>query len=195
MIYTTNDLLNKYKDYSNPKTKINRLVSKGQLFSLAKGIYTDDKNLNALVVSSILSNPSYVSYEKALEYYGLIPERVYTITCATYTKHKDKKVSNHFGNFYYSDVAKAAYSYGIVMKQINNHTVYIATPEKALCDLLYKLPPVKSVVQLKKILFNNLRIDKNEFNKLNKEDIKYLSSIYHCTSIKYLNKLMESKYE
>ena len=50
----------------------------------------------------------------------------------------------------------------------------IATPEKALCDKLYTLSPIKNMKELENILFNDLRIDLDEFNKLNIEDIEQI---------------------
>ena len=44
-IFTTQALLEKYKDYSNPADKIKRETEKQNLISLKKGLYVDDKNL------------------------------------------------------------------------------------------------------------------------------------------------------
>jgi len=194
MFFTTQELVDKYSNYSNPKAKINRLLHKQQLFSLSKGVYTDNKELHPFCVASILNGPSYISFHKALEYYGLIPEAVYTITCATFNKRKDRTINNNFCNFKYSDVASQVFYYGVVTKEINGIKFYIATREKALCDLLYKLPPVISIKQMKQLLFENLRIDEDDFKELNKKDIQFLAKHYHCRNIYFLNKL-RSKYE
>ena len=40
------------------------------------------------VLANLIYGPSYVSYEYALTYYGLIPERVFEVTSATTQKNK-----------------------------------------------------------------------------------------------------------
>lgn len=44
MIYTTNQLLEKYSNYHNPRDKIKRLNQQGKIIRLIKGVYVDDKN-------------------------------------------------------------------------------------------------------------------------------------------------------
>lgn len=66
----------------------------------------------------------------------------------------------------------------------------IATPEKALCDLLYKKEPIYSVKQLKELLFNDLRIDEDEFNKLNKEEIISFCDYYKKKNLNFLKKML-----
>lgn len=86
------------------------------------------------------------------------------------------------------------------MKRIGRHRdiswredVYayqIATPEKALCDKLYTMPPVRNKKDLQKLLFDDLRIDEVKFSELNREDLLGLSDLYHCTNTKILGKLL-----
>jgi predicted transcriptional regulator of viral defense system len=63
------------------------MVKNGDLISLKRGIYVFSEKyrtspLNYISIANILHKPSYVSFEYALSYHGLIPERVYTITTA-----------------------------------------------------------------------------------------------------------------
>ena len=66
----------------------------------------------------------------------------------------------------------------------------IATPEKALCDKLYTISPIKNMKDLENVLFNDLRIDLDEFNKLNIEDIEQISNSYHSQNVELLYKYM-----
>ena len=49
----------------------------------------------------------------------------------------------------------------------NNISYKIASKEKAICDLLYSKYPVRSISDLKTLLFEDLRIDEDEFQTLN----------------------------
>ena len=66
----------------------------------------------------------------------------------------------------------------------------MATKEKALCDKLYILSPVKNIEQIKNLLLYDLRIDKEELEKLNMDIIKRLSEVYHSTNVSYLYKFL-----
>lgn len=46
MIITTQQLKEKYKEYANPNTKINRDVKKGTLIPLIKGLYETNPNIH-----------------------------------------------------------------------------------------------------------------------------------------------------
>lgn len=92
MIYTTNQLLEKYSNYRNPRDKIKRLNQQGKIIRLIKGVYVDDKNENPFVLATSVYSPSYISFESALSYHGLIPERVYRVTCATCGRGKKQDI-------------------------------------------------------------------------------------------------------
>ena len=122
--------------------------------------------------------------------YGLIPEAVYLYTSATFDKRKMKELENYFGRFTYRDVPVDAYPFGIVIKDENGYVYQMASPEKALCDKLYTMPPVTSQKEIEKMLFEVLRIDKTEFAKLDNESIIQIGDKYHCNNVKYLMKYL-----
>ena len=66
----------------------------------------------------------------------------------------------------------------------------IATPEKALCDLLYKKEPVYSIKQLKVLLFDNLRIDESLFDSLDKESIISICDDYKKRNLRILKTML-----
>ena len=188
MIVTVEQLKEKYNNYSNVLTKINREVKKGILYPLVKGIYETNPNIEGIKLAQFIYGPSYISFDYALSYYGLIPETAYNYTCATYNKRKTKIYTNYFGTYIYCDVPKRVFSLGIEIKNDGDYSYQIATPEKALCDKLYITKPVKNMNELKMLLFQNLRIDEFEFNKLNKKELIELSLLYNSTNLNFLAK-------
>ena len=187
----TNDMA-KYKlnNYSNKNNKISREIKKGKLFKIITGLYETDQNTPGYLLASSIYGPSYISFDFALSYYGLIPERVSTITCATFNKKKRKQYNTKFGVFTYKDVPSSAYPEEILLKQENNYSYQIATKEKALCDKLYSLKPLKNISNLENMLFNDLRIDIDEFKKINIKKIEKLSNLYHSTNVTLLLKYL-----
>ena len=124
--------------------------------------------------------------EYALSYYGMIPETVYTITCATFEKKKKKKYETIFGTFTYRDVPAAAFPLGLRLIREGEYFYRIAEPEKALCDQLYTMQPVKNVKELASLLAEDLRIEESELRKLSLEKIRFLSERYHANNIRKL---------
>lgn len=105
-------------------------------------------------------------------------------------KKKKKHFNTPFGTFTYRDIPILAYPEEIILKEENNYSYQIASREKALCDKLYTLKPLKNYSNLEKMLFSDLRIDSEDFNKLNIEKIEKLSNLYHSTNVLLLARYM-----
>ncbi|MCF7926440.1 MAG: hypothetical protein K9L74_02525 [Candidatus Izimaplasma sp.] len=190
MIKTTDELVAVYKDYSDPLGKIHREIKKGNLIPLKKGIYETDKTIPGHYLSGIIYGPSYLSFEFALSYHGLIPERVYTYTSATYNKNKSKRYKNAFGLYTYRDIPNKAYPYGVKSYIENGYSYIVAIPEKALCDRLYIASPQTSMKNLKSLLFEDLRIEKEDFYNLDLKKVIKLSELYPSSNMKILKKIL-----
>ncbi len=191
MIIKSNELFLKYKEYKNPKDKIKREIDRGKYFRLKQGIYEDDIHVAGYLLACVIESPSYLSFEYALSKQGLIPERVQIYTSATTSKKHNKLIKNIFGEFHYSDVPLAIWNKGIKIIEENGYTYLMATPEKALCDLLYKKAPVYSIKQLKELLFEDLRIDEEEFYRLNFDDMISICDDYKKKNLNFLKKYLK----
>lgn len=190
MVITTSMARYSLNNYSNKNSKISRDIRDEKLFKIITGLYETNPNIPGYYLAGSIYGPSYISFEFALSFYGLIPERVSTITCATFNKKKKKQYNTNFGVFIYRDVPILAYPEEILLKQEGDYSYQIATKEKALCDKLYTLKPLYNYSNLEKMLFNDLRIDIEEFDKLNVEKIEKLSNLYHSTNVSLLAKYM-----
>lgn len=187
----TNDIIKlNLQEYSNKDTKICREVKNGNLIKIINGLYETDSNINGYLLAGSIYGPSYLSFDFALYYYGLIPEKVTAFTSATFDKKKKKMYENQFGVFLYRDVPSNVYPLGINLIEENGYIYQIATPEKALCDKLYTLSPIKNMSELENVLYNDLRIDIDELNKFNVEDLKEISNSYHSTNVDLLYRYM-----
>lgn len=190
MVITTTMLMDELAHYSDPAGKILRMKKSGQLFPLVRGLYETNKDVPGYCLAGAIYGPSYLSFDYALSYYGLIPEAVYTFTSATFEKNKIKIYKNSFGKFLYRDIPSEAYPFGIALKEENGYFYQMAVPEKALCDKLYAMPPVLSQRDIEHMLFEDLRIDRSELAKLDKESILQVGEKYHCNNLKYLMKYL-----
>ena len=193
MVFTIEELKQKYKNFSDEKGKISRLVQKGELIPIIKGIYEDNPNINPVYIAPWLYGPSYLSFDYALYTYGLIPEAVYVYTSATYNKRKRKTYNTTFGVYTYQDVPKTAYPYGIVIKVDGAYSFQIATREKALCDKLYTIKPVRNLKEFQYLVFEDLRIDEQDFWNLDLKDLLFLAPFYHSTNLNFLYQFIQKE--
>lgn len=193
MILTNDIIKENLKEYSNKNTKICREIKKGNLIKIINGLYETDSSVNGYLLAGSIYGPSYLSFDFALYYYGLIPEKVTAFTSATCNKKKKKIYNNKFGTYMYRDVPVKVYPLGINLVEEGNYSYQIATPEKALCDKLYTLQPLKSMKNLENVLFNDLRIDIDEFNKLKLRDIEEISGSYNSTNVKLLYRYIKRR--
>ena len=195
MIITTSMLKEKYHNYTNPLDKIKRDADRGIIIRLAKGIYETDKNVEPCLLASSISSPSYLSFDWALSYYGLIPEKVRAITSATLENRKNKVFENYFGRYEYTDIPLEAFSEGLTYLEKGEYMVKIATKEKAICDSLCKWRVIKNIKELKELLFEDKRIDEDEFSSCDFKLMKRLATLYNKTNLKLLIKLIQKEFE
>lgn len=190
MIKTTAMLIEELNGYANPKTRLSRMVRFGMYTQIVRGLYETDKNVSPHLLAGSIYGPSYISFEYALSYYGLIPETVYTVTCAAFEKKKKKKYETPFGTFTYRDVPADAFPFGLSLRREGDYFYRIATPEKALCDKLYTVEPVGNRKELLYLLTEDLRIEEAELKKLDLSEIRKFSDKYHATNVKKLCSLL-----
>ena len=195
MILTINQLKEKYSSYANPVDKIKRACDSDLLVRLNRGLYEDNFHAEPMFLAGAILSPSYISFECALSFYGLIPERVTSITSASLSLHKSKTFVNKFARYTYSDIPSRAFAIGTTYIQNGEYIARIATKEKAICDSLCKWPVVHSVKDLKQLLFEDKRIDEDAFASVNFKDLKEIAGHYQKTNLNFLIKLIEKEYD
>ena len=195
MIKTIDMLIYEYRNYSNIYNKIAYKEKNNNLIKLKRGLYETNKNADPLTIANVLLSPSYISFETALAYYGMIPERVYAIKSATFKKNKKKEYKNSIGLFLYQDVNVNAYPYDINQIEIDGVKVMMASKEKALLDLLSVISPRNNKKELTDLLFDDLRIDEVLFDELDKDKIIKLCELYSSKTLKILKKYLEAKHD
>ncbi|MDR2840362.1 MAG: hypothetical protein LBV75_03715 [Paludibacter sp.] len=165
-------------DYNFPRNKVASMEKRGDIIRLKKGLYVvsdkiSRKKISRELIANHLYGVSYISLETALSHYGLIPEKVFAIRSMT-TK-RAKLFENAFGRFEYIAAPTDYFSIGIRQQIVENEYAYlIATPEKALCDLILATPNlrIQSVKAMQAYLEDDLRIDFSAVEKFNLDIIR-----------------------
>jgi predicted transcriptional regulator of viral defense system len=188
-------ILTNLSDYKSPKDKVSKLEKSGDLIRLKKGLYLisptlSKQTLSIELIANHLYGPSYISYESALSFYGLIPERVYSVKSAT--SKRSKKYLTPIGNYEYITVPEHYFSIGLNQKIIQDSFAFIiASPEKAICDLVLSTPGLRLQSQkaMNEYLIDDLRVDFESVNAINPEIIK------ECVQFGYKKKELELLYQ
>lgn len=161
-----------YPNVSGANQKVAALEKSGTLIRLKRGLYilnpeSSGKRVNTCLVANHLYSPSYVSMHSALRWYGLIPERVYLMQSVT-IKHS-RKFQNSLGAFYYTNVAREYFPIGLRQEEEDGASFIIASPEKALCDLICTTPGVnlRYKTEAQAFLEEDLRLDMDAFSQFN----------------------------
>jgi len=151
--------------YNSPKDKIAYMEKKKEIIRIKKGLYVSSpaihkQLLSRELIANHLYGPSYVSLETALSFYGIIPERTETMRSITFKRSKKFKTS--LGLFEYQSIPSKIYPIGFRQEFVQDNYAYlIATPEKALCDLLLATANLKfsSKKSMLNFLEQDLRVD------------------------------------
>lgn len=156
------------------RVSLARLVKSGMLSRLRRGIYIlSTKPVEADKIAAQVFQPSYISFESALSRYGILSQVPYTVTLAS----PRLSLSAQFGNM--------AVEIRRIRKDLfSDYTlkdgVLIASPEKALVDMLY-------LVSLGKSSFDSSELD---LKGISKKKAFELSKRYPKSTQKLLRKLL-----
>jgi len=127
---------------SHASKVMSRLAESGFAIQLTRGRWVIADLIERLSIPEFLSapSPSYISLQTALFHHGLvsqIPEVVYSVTTA-----KTRRYQTPIGTFSIHHL-EPEFFFGFEVN--SSHDVKMATPEKALIDVLY-LSPTRSLI-------------------------------------------------
>ncbi|MGI6443598.1 MAG: type IV toxin-antitoxin system AbiEi family antitoxin domain-containing protein [Candidatus Dojkabacteria bacterium] len=153
-LFTTKDIsqilrINTQRTLEN---RIKKLIDTKVITPLEKGKYIlTDSNVTDFEISQFLYSPSYISFETALNYHGILSQFPFEIISATTKKSKSKEI---LGKTYtYTKISKQIYT---GYYKLDN--CLMAYPEKALFDQLYMIAlKKKSAEYLNEMDYTNIK--------------------------------------
>jgi predicted transcriptional regulator of viral defense system len=158
-VFETGFLLAGDVDPADVRRQLSRWVRSGRVHQLRRGLYAlaapyRKVKPHPFLVANRLVRGSYVSLHSALAYHGLIPEYVPVITSVT--TGRPQRLQNVFGSFEYHHV-KARLLTGYRLEQLGGgQEALVATPAKALADLVHLVPGADSRDYLSELRLQNL---------------------------------------
>ncbi len=174
--YDYHYLMQELAGYASPKSKLTQLIKSGEVIRVRRGLYIDGRRDHwpLRLLANRIYGPSYLSFEYAMAFYGLIPERPYIYTSACYGKNRNKEFVTPVGTYTYQDVPRRVYPLGVQRVVQGEDVFLIAGPEKALADFLARMHQRLDILELPGFLAEDLRIDLDLLCKL---DIQLLTDI------------------
>jgi predicted transcriptional regulator of viral defense system len=142
-LFDTSVVRNLFPDLSPGARNIlvHRAVESGEVQQLKRGLYVlsapfRKTHPHPFAVAPMLYAPSTISLESALAFHGLIPEAVYQTTSTT--PKRTRRFSTPLGDFAYHAVPSSNALAGVEsIKLDNTFWAFVATPFKAIADLVY----------------------------------------------------------
>lgn len=171
------------------KGYIIKLINKWYYFPL----FNRQNNSHLLAANSIYE-PSYISLQTALSYYGLIPEFIFSITSLTSMTNADFDTT--LGHFTYNHI-KPSLMFGYKLMEFenpfiknneNNRHIKIADIEKSILDYFYINADINTEKEILQV-----RIDTDVFESdVNLDKLyKYLSDFRNKALEKRISKLIK----
>ena len=152
---------------------INRMLKKGILVSIKRGIYyIKDNAPSNFSIANNLYSPSYISLDTALVYYGIVNQSPFTITSIS-TKKARTFIFNNI-EYKYNKIKISLFYTGN-----ENINFNIASKEKAIIDSIY----------FAALRGNNLNFDEWNLPEIDVDELKKIASTINS---KPFNRLFNS---
>jgi hypothetical protein len=142
------------------RLQLTRWTKSGRVYQLRRGLYAiappyQKVKPHPFLVANRMQRASYVSMQSALSFYGLIPDTVQMTLSVT--AGRPESLGTPLGIYEFRHV-KPKLLHGYRMAKFSGQQALVATPEKALLDLIYFLPSGDSEECLGELRLQNLEL-------------------------------------
>lgn len=140
------------------RLQLSRWVKAGRLLQLRRGVYAlaptwRKVEPHPFLVANRLQRGSYVSLQAALAWHGVIPEQVPVVTSVG--PGRPEMVRNSLGVFQFNHLAdRLLFGYSRV-EVSPRQFAFVASPEKALLDLVHLTPGAEATEYLRELRLQN----------------------------------------
>jgi len=158
-VFETGLLLAGDVDPGDVRRQLSRWVAGRRLHQIRRGLYAlappfQKVRPHPFLVANRLVRGSYVSLQSALAHHGLIPESVPVTT--SITLGRPGRWETAFGAFEFHHVRPALFT-GFRSEIVSaGQSAFVASPEKALADLVHLVPGADSREYLEELRLSNL---------------------------------------
>jgi len=157
----------------NIHVQLSRWTKSGRIYQLRRGLYAiappyQKIKPHPFLIANRLQRASYVSTQSALAFYGMIPDTVHVT--GSVTTGRPERIQTPLGIFEFRHI-KPNLLQGYRMTDLSGQQALVATPEKALLDLIYLHPGGDTLEYLRELRLQNL-------DRLNPDNLRKQSDIF-----------------
>lgn len=157
-VFETGLLLAGNVDPAGVRRQLSRWVAAGRVHQLRRGLYAlappyHKSKPHPFLVANRMVRPSYVSLQAALAFYGLIPDVTPVVTAVT--TGRPGQWETPLGAFVFRHLQIDLF-FGYRVLDLGDQQAFVATPEKALLDLVYLAPQGDTPAYLQELRLQNL---------------------------------------
>jgi len=162
-VFETGLLLAGAVDSKDVRRQLSRWTKAGRLYQLRRGLYAlappfQKVKPHPFVVANRMMRSSYVSLQSALGYYGLIPDVVPVTT--SITTGRPGHWQTPLGVYTFRHIKTGWFAGYRLVDLGGNQQAFVATPEKALLDLVHLQPGGDSAEYLQELRLQGMeRLD------------------------------------
>jgi len=141
------------------RSQLSRWTKAGRILQLRRGVYLlappyRKVEPHPFLIANHLRSGSYVSLQSALAHYGMIPEHVPVVTSVTTAR--PERLDTPVGTYSFQHVKQSCFFAYVQVEISQRQRAFIATPEKALLDLMYLTPQGERDLYLRGLRLQNL---------------------------------------
>ena len=196
-VFDYQTLLTVLSDYAHPRDKITEMLRRHEIVRIKKGLYLFGESFrrgpySRELLANLIYGPSYISLEYALHHYGLIPERVETVTSVACGRAR--RFDTPAGWYTYQSVPLTGFQGCVQRIEVENEPAFLmALPEKALAEKLRseRGAGITSQRDMETYIIDNLRVDPVGLNTLHPDTLHSIAKRYRSRRIRLLGQWVQ----
>jgi predicted transcriptional regulator of viral defense system len=157
-VFSSAQLMSEDESPRQMRLQLSHWVKEGRLVQLRRGLYSLDLSVQEVswhpfLIANQLQTGSYVSVQSALSFYGMILEYVPVINSVG--MGRQETLRNSLGSYWFRHIAEKMLCGYSQIEVMPKQFVSMASPEKALLDLIYLTPGADCVEYLSELRLQN----------------------------------------
>jgi len=167
---------------------VHRACQSGEVIRLKPGLFLlappyRKSTPHPFQIAAALQFPSHISFESALSHHGLIPEAVFQVSSASISRTREYRTP--VGVFSFHCVPVGTPSAGVETVRLEPHAwAFIATPLRAIADLVYVNKAVTWERDGLAYLVESLRIEETDVHTLRLDRLDEILSSFRSRRVR-----------
>lgn len=194
LVHASELLENLSQECGDPASLLTDMVRDKKVIRLKRDLYETDPATPAYLVANEMHDPSYISFDYALARHGVLHGGCVVVTSATFgLSGGDLTFSTPLGMLSYANIPRKAYPIGIETHRHHGREYRMATKEKAVCDKLSRMDPVRSLDGIIDMMFVELGFDEDAIFDMDVDLVSEMAGLYRSSTVSTMARYLGAK--